>query len=74
MYIILMFFVLSGGPMMILEYCSKGVLKDFLEAIRSNITIDVEERLCRITFAICNGMDYLASKKVFRCTMYMLLT
>ena len=69
MYLILMFFfVLSGGPMMILEYCSKGVLKEFLEAIRSNITIDVVERLYRMAFAICNGMDYLASKKVFKRT------
>ena len=58
---------------MILEYCSKGVLKEFLEAIRSNITMDIEERLCRMTFAICNGMDYLASQKVFKRTMYMLL-
>jgi len=53
---------------MILEYCSKGVLKEFLEAIRSNITIDVVERLYRMAFAICNGMDYLASKKVFKRT------
>ncbi|XP_052083561.1 angiopoietin-1 receptor-like [Mytilus californianus] len=52
------------GPMMILEYCSKGVLKQFLEAIKSNISVDIDERLYRIVFGICLGMDFLASKKV----------
>ncbi|XP_071156378.1 uncharacterized protein [Mytilus edulis] len=52
------------GPMMILEYCSKGVLKEFLESARSNITVELEERLFRMAFGICNGMDYLASNKV----------
>ena len=49
---------------MILEYCSKGVLKDFLVNIRSNLTVDIEERLFRMVFGICLGMDYLASQKV----------
>ncbi|XP_063410738.1 uncharacterized protein LOC134693760 [Mytilus trossulus] len=52
------------GPMMILEYCSKGVLKQFLEAIRSNISNDIEEKLFRMVFGICQGMDFLASKQV----------
>ncbi|XP_063408823.1 uncharacterized protein LOC134692303 [Mytilus trossulus] len=52
------------GPMMILEYCSKGVLKQFLEAIKSNIPVDIDERLSRMVFGICLGMDFLASKQV----------
>ncbi|CAC5371428.1 Tyrosine-protein kinase receptor Tie-1,Mast/stem cell growth factor receptor-related protein Kit,Platelet-derived growth factor receptor alpha,Vascular endothelial growth factor receptor 2,Mast/stem cell growth factor receptor kita,Vascular endothelial growth factor receptor 1,Vascular endothelial growth factor receptor 3 [Mytilus coruscus] len=52
------------GPMMILEYCSKGVLKQFLEAIKSNMSIDIEEKLFRMVFGICQGMDFLASKQV----------
>ncbi|XP_071145207.1 uncharacterized protein, partial [Mytilus edulis] len=52
------------GPMMILEYCSKGVLKQFLEAIKSNISVDIDERLSRMVFGICLGMDFLASKQV----------
>lgn len=49
---------------MILEYCSKGVLKQFLEAIKSNISVDIDERLSRMVFGICLGMDFLASKQV----------
>ncbi|CAC5368231.1 unnamed protein product [Mytilus coruscus] len=52
------------GPIMILEYCSKGVLKEFLESVRSNVTVELEERLFRITLGICEGMDFLASKQV----------
>ncbi|XP_052094611.1 proto-oncogene tyrosine-protein kinase receptor Ret-like isoform X1 [Mytilus californianus] len=52
------------GPIMILEYCSKAVLKEFLESVRSNVTVELEERLFRITLGICEGMDYLASKQV----------
>ncbi|CAG2246094.1 unnamed protein product [Mytilus edulis] len=52
------------GPMMILEYCSKGVLKQFLEAIKSNISVDIDERLSRMVFGICLGMDFLSSKQV----------
>lgn len=50
--------------MMILEYCSKGVLKLFLESIKSKMSVDIDERLYRIVFGICLGMDFLASKKV----------
>ena len=49
---------------MILEYCCKGVLKEFLVAVRENVTVEVEERLFRIVFGICQGMNYLASVKV----------
>ncbi|XP_063420571.1 fibroblast growth factor receptor-like [Mytilus trossulus] len=52
------------GPIMVLEYCSRGVLKEFLESARSNVTVDLEERLFRITLAICEGMDYLSSQQV----------
>ncbi|XP_076087536.1 uncharacterized protein LOC143057950 [Mytilus galloprovincialis] len=52
------------GPIMILEYCSKGVLKQFLEAIRSNLSKDIEEKLFRMVFGICQGMNFLASKQV----------
>ncbi|XP_071156388.1 uncharacterized protein [Mytilus edulis] len=52
------------GPIMILEYCPKGVLKEFLESVRSNVTVDLEERLFRMTLAICEGMDYLSSQQV----------
>ncbi|CAG2221016.1 Vascular endothelial growth factor receptor 1 [Mytilus edulis] len=55
---------LKGGPMMILEYCPNGVLKEFLENARSNISVELVERLFRMAFGICNGMDYLASNKV----------
>ena len=49
---------------MLLEYCEQGVLKDFLEKSRSQATVDLDERLCRIIFGICHGMDYLASRQV----------
>ncbi|VDI36677.1 c-src tyrosine kinase [Mytilus galloprovincialis] len=52
------------GPIMVLEYCSQGVLKDFLESVRSNVTVELEERLFRITLGICEGMDYLSSQQV----------
>ncbi|VDI68006.1 Hypothetical predicted protein [Mytilus galloprovincialis] len=52
------------GPMMILEYCPNGVLNEFLENSRSNISVELVERLFRMAFGICNGMDYLASNKV----------
>ncbi|CAG2221010.1 CSK [Mytilus edulis] len=55
---------LKGGPIMVLEYCSQGVLKDFLESVRSNVTVELEERLFRITLGICEGMDYLSSQQV----------
>ncbi|XP_076092874.1 fibroblast growth factor receptor 3-like isoform X2 [Mytilus galloprovincialis] len=52
------------GPIMVLEYCSQGVLKDFLESVRSSVTVELEERLFRITLGICEGMDYLSSQQV----------
>ncbi|XP_052095731.1 uncharacterized protein LOC127731025 isoform X2 [Mytilus californianus] len=52
------------GAFMVLEYCESGVLKEFLTSKKSNVTVDLEERLFRMVFGICLGMDYLSSKKV----------
>jgi hypothetical protein len=55
---------------MILEYCEKGVLKEFLQSTRLNVNVDIEERLFRMVFGVCLGMDYLATQQV---KLYMLL-
>ncbi|XP_071158495.1 uncharacterized protein [Mytilus edulis] len=52
------------GSFMVLEYCESGVLKDFLISKKSDVTVDLEERLFRMVFGVCLGMDYLSSKKV----------
>ncbi|VDI69608.1 fibroblast growth factor receptor 3 [Mytilus galloprovincialis] len=52
------------GSFMVLEYCESGVLKEFLISKKSDITVDLEERLFRMVFGVCLGMDYLSSKKV----------
>ncbi|VDI37212.1 Hypothetical predicted protein [Mytilus galloprovincialis] len=52
------------GPFMVLEYCESGVLKEFLISKKADVTVDLEERLFRMVFGICLGMDYLSSKKV----------
>ncbi|CAC5366494.1 Tyrosine-protein kinase receptor Tie-1,Vascular endothelial growth factor receptor 3,Vascular endothelial growth factor receptor 1,Vascular endothelial growth factor receptor 2 [Mytilus coruscus] len=52
------------GAFMVLEYCESGVLKEFLISKKSDVTVDLEERLFRMVFGICLGMDYLSSKKV----------
>ena len=56
--------IVSGGPFMVLEYCEKGILKDFLVSCKENVTVDLEERVFRMIFGICLGMDYLSSRKV----------
>ncbi|XP_071153798.1 fibroblast growth factor receptor 2-like [Mytilus edulis] len=52
------------GSFMVLEYCESGVLKEFLISKKSDITVDLEERLFRMVFGVCLGMDYLSSEKV----------
>ncbi|XP_063419667.1 uncharacterized protein LOC134704814 [Mytilus trossulus] len=52
------------GSFMVLEYCESGVLKEFLISKKSDVTVDLEERLFRMVFGVCLGMDYLSSKKV----------
>lgn len=56
------FFTLVG-PMMILEYCETGTLKDYLRARKERVDENVMEKLFRFSFDICKGMEHLASKK-----------
>lgn len=51
---------------MVLEYCEKGVLKDFLVSKKSSVNMDLEERLFRMCFGVCLGMDYLSGRKVIK--------
>ena len=49
---------------MILEYCKNGTLKQYLQTVRECFDTEIADRLARIAYGICLGMDYLASRDV----------
>lgn len=52
------------GPYMILEYCEKGQLCDWLLDQKNVTTDDVVEHLYRIVYGISRGMCHLETKKI----------
>ncbi|XP_052095770.1 uncharacterized protein LOC127731037 isoform X1 [Mytilus californianus] len=52
------------GPFMVLEFCENGSLKDYLRENKSRVNDDMTERLYRISYGTCMGMDYLASNGI----------
>ena len=55
---------LSVGPVMLLEYCEGGPMKDWLVDNKTRVNDDVIERLFRFAYDIARGMQFLASKEV----------
>nr|XP_034310480.1 uncharacterized protein LOC105330263 [Crassostrea gigas] len=54
----------SMGPIMLLEYCENGTLKDWLTDHQRAVSDDVIENLYRFSYDITRGMVYLASKDI----------
>ncbi|KAJ8314807.1 hypothetical protein KUTeg_006957 [Tegillarca granosa] len=55
----------SLGPYMVLEYCSEGTLKAWLDMRKqSRVTDDIFENLCRFSHDIAKGMEYLTNKNI----------
>ncbi|XP_061193771.1 uncharacterized protein LOC133202005 [Saccostrea echinata] len=54
----------SIGPIMLLEYCENGTLKDWLVDRQSSVTDDVIESLFRFSYDISRGMMYLTSREI----------
>ncbi|XP_062574387.1 uncharacterized protein LOC134236235 isoform X4 [Saccostrea cucullata] len=52
------------GPFMVLEYCEKGQLRDWLLQKKNAWAEDTEEQLYRIVYGISKGMAFLESKKL----------
>ncbi|XP_061179823.1 uncharacterized protein LOC133188421, partial [Saccostrea echinata] len=52
------------GPYMVLEYCEKGQLRDWLLQQKNASTVDTVELLYRIVYGISKGMCYLETKKL----------
>ncbi|XP_076090378.1 uncharacterized protein LOC143062598 [Mytilus galloprovincialis] len=52
------------GPFMVLEFCENGSLKDYLRDNKSKVNDDMTERLYRISYGTCMGMDYLATNGI----------
>ncbi|WAR10657.1 FGFR1-like protein [Mya arenaria] len=52
------------GPFMVFEYCANGQLSDYLQTLKSNLTLDTQEILSRFGLGVARGMDYLAGKEV----------
>lgn len=52
------------GPFIILEYCSNGTLKDYLETAKNLATVEMQERLLRFGLGVAGGMEYLAGRKI----------
>ena len=50
--------------MIVLEYCKNGTLKQYLQTVRECFDTEIADRLARIAYGICLGMDYLASRDV----------
>ncbi|XP_062579108.1 megakaryocyte-associated tyrosine-protein kinase-like [Saccostrea cucullata] len=49
---------------MVLEYCEKGQLRDWLLQQKNASTVDTVELLFRIVYGIAKGMRYLETKKL----------
>ncbi|XP_052813767.1 uncharacterized protein LOC128240857 [Mya arenaria] len=52
------------GPFMVFEYCANGQLSDYLQTLKSNLTLDTQELLYRFGLGVARGMEYLAEKQV----------
>eukprot|EP00105_Crassostrea_gigas_P033200 XP_011456474.1 PREDICTED: uncharacterized protein LOC105348641 [Crassostrea gigas] len=52
------------GPYMILEYCEKGQLRDWLMQQKNSTSEDTIEQLYRIIYGISKGMCHLETKKI----------
>lgn len=50
---------------MILEYCEKGQLRDWLMQQKNTTSEDTIEQLYRIIYGISKGMCHLEAKKVY---------
>jgi hypothetical protein len=44
--------------MIVLEYCKNGTLKQYLQTVRECFDTEIADRLARIAYGICLGMDY----------------
>lgn len=58
------FFLHKVGPYMILEYCEKGQLRDWLMQQKNSTSEDTIEQLYRIIYGISKGMCHLETKKI----------
>jgi len=58
--------------MMVLEYCKNGTLKQYLQSVVDCFDTEIADRLARIAYGICLGMDYLASREVI-CSIYFIM-
>ncbi|XP_076094995.1 uncharacterized protein LOC143065351 isoform X2 [Mytilus galloprovincialis] len=54
----------ARGDIMVLEYCDNGTLKQYLDSVRECFTAEISDKLARLAYGICLGMDYLASKEI----------
>ncbi|KAJ8310213.1 hypothetical protein KUTeg_012078 [Tegillarca granosa] len=55
----------SLGPYMVLEYCSEGTLKAWLDKKKqSRVTDEIFENLCRFSHDIAKGMEHLTKKNI----------
>ncbi|XP_052814816.1 uncharacterized protein LOC128241772 [Mya arenaria] len=52
------------GPFIIYEYCSNGQLSDYLQTMKSNLTLESQEILYRFGLGVARGMEYLAGKEI----------
>ncbi|KAK3109029.1 hypothetical protein FSP39_021473 [Pinctada imbricata] len=52
------------GPVMILELCQGGTMKDWLIENKERADDEIIERLFRFSFDIARGMEYLAEKEI----------
>ena len=59
-----LFYHISVGPFMLLEYCPNGQLNDHLATMRNNVNVETMEKLFRFGVCIARGMEYLADRSV----------
>ncbi|XP_053373157.1 uncharacterized protein LOC123531756 [Mercenaria mercenaria] len=52
------------GPFIIYEYCSNGKLSDYLQTLKTNLTIETQERLQRFGLGVARGMEHLAQRRI----------
>lgn len=58
------FCFISVGPFLIYEYCSNGQMRDHLEKMKTNATVETQKQQIRLGIGVARGMDYLAQKGV----------
>ncbi|XP_053373176.1 fibroblast growth factor receptor-like isoform X2 [Mercenaria mercenaria] len=52
------------GPFIIYEYCANGQMRDYLETMKNNVTLETLELQLRFGLGVARGMDYLAQRKI----------